>query len=153
LKERYRIKPVDPNLGHQTPESAERPCNQSLESGFVCRKCGAIIAPIFHLVKPMTEEPSTLYAKLLGETASITWKELQPFFAKGALLWVEPSLDLIEVAQAVAENDAAKVSAWLSTGNVAKVAEPRALELFERDPTLWAVVVAPWVLIQDRASL
>ncbi|HEX8592870.1 MAG TPA: DUF2288 domain-containing protein [Pseudomonas sp.] len=101
----------------------------------------------------MTEEPSTLYAKLLGETASITWKELQPFFAKGALLWVEPSLDLIEVAQAVAENDAAKVSAWLSTGNVAKVAEPRALELFERDPTLWAVVVAPWVLIQDRASL
>ena len=40
--------------------------------------------------EPMTEEPSTLYAKLLGETASITWKELEPFFAKGALLWVDP---------------------------------------------------------------
>jgi hypothetical protein len=99
----------------------------------------------------MTEEPSTLYAKLLGETASITWKELQPFFAKGALLWVEASLDLIEVAQAVAENDAAKVSAWLGTGELGKVAESRALELFERDPALWAVVVAPWVLVQDRA--
>jgi hypothetical protein len=40
---------------------------------------------------PMTQEPSTLYAKLLGETASITWKELEPFFAKGALLWVDPA--------------------------------------------------------------
>jgi hypothetical protein len=100
----------------------------------------------------MTQEPSTLYAKLLGETASITWKELQPFFARGALLWVETSLDLIEVAEAVAENEASKVSAWLASGQVAKVSERRAMDLVERDPTLWAVVVAPWVLVQDRAS-
>ncbi len=115
-------------------------------------ECTALsFAPIFHLVKPMNEEPSTLYAKLLGETASITWAELQPFFARGALLWVEPALDLIEVAQAVAENRADKVSAWLASGEVGKVAESRALELVERDPVLWAVVVAPWVLVQDRA--
>lgn len=99
----------------------------------------------------MSEEPSTLYAKLLGETASITWTELQPFFARGALLWVEPALDLIEVAQAVAENQADKVSAWLASGEVGKVSESRAQGLVERDPVLWAVVVAPWVLIQDRA--
>ncbi|WP_426119539.1 DUF2288 domain-containing protein [Pseudomonas sp. DSP3-2-2] len=99
----------------------------------------------------MSEEPSTLYAKLLGETASITWTELQPVFARGALLWVEPTLDLIEVAQTVARNEADKVSAWLASGEVGKVAESRALELVERDPVLWAVVVAPWVLVQDRA--
>jgi hypothetical protein len=99
----------------------------------------------------MTQEPSTLYAKLLGETASIPWKELQPFFAKGALLWVEQSLDLIEVAEAVAENEASRVSAWLAAGQLGKVSEARAIELVERDPTLWAVVVAPWVLVQDRA--
>lgn len=40
----------------------------------------------------MTQEPSTLYAKLLGETAEISWKELEPFFAKGALLWVDAGL-------------------------------------------------------------
>ncbi|MDY7561561.1 DUF2288 domain-containing protein [Pseudomonas sp. 10B1] len=100
----------------------------------------------------MTKEPSTLYAKLLGETASITWNELQPFFARGALLWVEAQLDLIEVAEAVAVNKADKVAVWLASGEVSKVAEPRALDLFERDPPLWAVVVAPWVLIQDRAQ-
>lgn len=53
----------------------------------------------------MTQEPSTLYAKLLGETASITWKELEPFFAKSALLWVDPALDLIAAAEAVATDD------------------------------------------------
>lgn len=100
----------------------------------------------------MTQEPSTLYAKLLGETASITWNELQPFFAKGALLWVEPEQDLIAVAVAFAENDEAAVGAWLGRGEVAKVAESRALDLLTRDPSLWAVVVAPWVLIQERAS-
>jgi len=111
-----------------------------------------MIAPIFSLVKPMTQEASTLYAKLLGETASISWNELQPFFARGALLWVEAPLDLIEVAQAVAENQADKVTTWLASGEVSKVTESKALDLFERDPPLWAVVVAPWVLIQDRAQ-
>jgi len=100
----------------------------------------------------MTQEPSTLYAKLLGETASIRWEELQPFFARGALLWVEPALDLIAAAEAEAENQAGKVAAWLASGELAKVSESRALDLFERDPTLWAVVVSPWVMIQERAT-
>ena len=100
----------------------------------------------------MIQEPSTLYAKLLGETASIRWEELQPFFARGALLWVEPALDLIAAAEAVAENHAGKVAEWLASGELAKVSESRAVDLFERDPTLWAVVVSPWVMIQERAT-
>ncbi|AYC33809.1 DUF2288 domain-containing protein [Pseudomonas cavernae] len=100
----------------------------------------------------MTEERSTLYAKLLGETAPISWQELQPFFARGALLWVDPALDLIAVALAVAENDPASVAAWLASGQVGKVEAARAEDLLTRDPRLWAVVVAPWVLIQERAE-
>lgn len=80
------------------------------------------------------------------------WEELQPFFARGALLWVEPALDLIAAAEAVAENQAQKVAAWLASGELAKVSESRALDLFERDPALWAVVVSPWVLVQERAT-
>lgn len=100
----------------------------------------------------MTQEPSTLYAKLLGETASITWKELEPFFAKGALLWVDADLDLIEAAEAMAENQAGKVSSWLAAEKVSKVSATRALDLVERDPLLWAVVVSPWILVQERAQ-
>ena len=100
----------------------------------------------------MTDQPSTLYAKLLGETAPITWQELQPFFARGALLWVGAALDLIEVALAVAEDDQTKVASWLQSGQVAKIEETRAADLLARDPKLWAVVVAPWVLTQERAE-
>ncbi|WP_339510607.1 DUF2288 domain-containing protein [Pseudomonas sp. RL_15y_Pfl2_60] len=98
----------------------------------------------------MTEQPSTLYAKLLGQTAAITWQELQPHFAKGVLLWIEPAQDLIEVAQAVVENDSAKVSDWLSSGLVTKMTDEQAQGVLTRDPQLWAVVVAPWVLVQER---
>ncbi|HEX5843801.1 MAG TPA: DUF2288 domain-containing protein [Pseudomonas sp.] len=100
----------------------------------------------------MTEQPSTLYAKLLGETAPITWQELQPTFARGALLLVEGTQDLIEVAQAVAQNDQVKVAAWLAGGQLSRVDDARAEDLFTRDPQLWAVVVAPWVLAQERAA-
>ncbi|WP_324733676.1 DUF2288 domain-containing protein [Pseudomonas paeninsulae] len=98
----------------------------------------------------MTEQPSTLYAKLLGETAPITWQELEPCFARGALLVVGATQDLIAMAQVVAENDQGKVSAWLASGQLKKVDDGDAADLLARDPPLWAVVVAPWVLVQER---
>lgn len=62
-----------------------------------------------------------------------------------------PALDLIAAAEAVASDDGAKVAAWLAEDKVAKLSETRALDIFERDPQLWAVVVSPWILIQERA--
>jgi hypothetical protein len=97
-------------------------------------------------------EPSTLYAKLLGETAPISWQELQPFFARGALLLVEGSQDLIAVAEAVAQNDQGRVAAWLEAGQLRRVDDDCAADLLQRDPQLWAVVVAPWVLAQERTA-
>ena len=98
----------------------------------------------------MNDNASTLYAKLLGETAAITWEELQPFFARGALLWVDGAEDLVGVALAVAQDDKTRVAALLTDGKLSKVDENRAQDLLARDPKLWAVVVAPWVLIHER---
>lgn len=100
----------------------------------------------------MTEQPSTLYAKLLGETAPISWQELQPFFARGALLLVDGHQDLIAVAEALAQNDQGKVAAWLADGMLSKAEDAHAEDLFTRNPALWAVVVAPWVLVQERRA-
>lgn len=100
----------------------------------------------------MSENTSTLYAKLLGETAKISWEELQPFFARGQLLWVAADQDLVAVAEALATDDKARVSAWLQVGHLARVEPPLAEDLLARDPELWAVVVAPWVVIQERAG-
>ena len=97
-----------------------------------------------------TQNQSTLYAKLLGETATISWPELQPFFAKGSLLWVDASLDLVAVAEAVAEDDQPKVAAWLTSGRLERISAEHAEDWQRRSPTLWAVVVAPWILVQER---
>ncbi|KMM96633.1 MULTISPECIES: DUF2288 domain-containing protein [Pseudomonas] len=100
----------------------------------------------------MIEEPSTLYAKLLGETSTIEWKALEKFFAKGELLWVSDDVDLIEAAQAVSQDEAGKVAQWMAEGGLDKVSDTQALDFAERDPVLWAVVVSPWILIQERAA-
>lgn len=100
----------------------------------------------------MSAQTSPLYLKLLGETARISWQELQPFFARGALLRVEPGLDLVEVAVALAEDDRSRVSAWLGMQQLTTVETALAQELQQRDPELWAVVVAPWVVMQERSG-
>ncbi|WP_459206444.1 DUF2288 domain-containing protein [Pseudomonas sp. MLB6B] len=98
----------------------------------------------------MTDHTSTLYAKLLGETAIIEWKALERFWAKGDLIWVAPELDLIEVAAAMAQNHSEHVAKWRSDGTVSAVSNEVALSLQTRDPEIWAVVVSPFVLIQEK---
>ena len=100
----------------------------------------------------MNQQPSTLYAKLLGETAIIGWPELQPFFARGALLWVDAQLDLIAVAEALAQDQREVFAGWMKAGQVEKLSAARAMDFVEREPTLWAVVVSPWVVVQERAG-
>ena len=58
----------------------------------------------------------------------------------------------IAVALAVAEDDKASISAWLAAGQVNVLNPVQAEDLLARDPALWAVVVAPWVLVQERAT-
>jgi hypothetical protein len=121
-----------------------------------------IIARLFLQVLPMSEATNPLsidadalailYAKLLGETASISWAELQPFFARGALLWVSPQLDLVAVGLALAQDDKASISAWLAAEQVGKISPSQAEDWLQRDPSLWSVVVAPWVLVQERLA-
>lgn len=94
--------------------------------------------------------PSPLYAKLLGETAKIDWQDLERFFAQGKLLSVARDLDLVSVAEAIASDDKACVSAWLSAGLVERMQAQTAAAYAARKPELWAVVVSPWVCVQER---
>lgn len=100
----------------------------------------------------MSAQPSALYLNLLGETARISWQELQPFFARGALLWVDAALDLVAVAEALAQDEHARVSSWLHNKQLAVLETALAEDFLRRDPELWAVVVAPWVVIQERSG-
>jgi hypothetical protein len=93
---------------------------------------------------------SPLYMKLLSETAKIGWVELERFFARGMLLRVARDLDLVSVAEAIAADDTQQVAQWLSSGLVERLQSETAADFAARDPELWAIVVSPWVCVQER---
>lgn len=98
-------------------------------------------------------EPTEIYAAILGATAPIEWKTLAPHFARGDLLWVDAALDLVAVAEALIADDSARVKGWLDAGQLAQATDAQASDWHERDPdNLWAVVIRPWVLVQERAG-
>jgi hypothetical protein len=94
--------------------------------------------------------PSPLYAKLLGETAKIDWQDLERFFAQGKLLAVARDLDLVSVAEAIANDNSEQITQWLSAGLVERMQAATAGDYAARKPELWAVVVSPWVCVQER---
>ncbi len=87
-------------------------------------------------------------AKVNLETARIAWRELQRYFAGGAAIYVSPELDLVEVAYQISADNKAQVQTWMEAGQVARVTDGQALEWYEADADMWAVVVSPYVLVQ-----
>lgn len=99
------------------------------------------------------EQEKILRAKVNMETSRIAWKELQKFFASGAAVEVSPQLDLVEVAYQMHSDNQSQFKQWLETGLVGKVTDGQALAWLNADTELWAVVVSPWVLVQDKEVL
>lgn len=93
--------------------------------------------------------PELLRAKINQETAKIPWSSLQRFFAQGTAIWVDQGLDLVDVALAIAEDSPERVGPWMSERRVSKVSDSQARDWIELDAVVWAVVVKPWVLVQD----
>ena len=91
----------------------------------------------------------TLREKLNLETSRIRWRELQPFFARGQVVRVANSLDLVYVAEKMSEDDKEVIEQWMKQGELAVVEDDLALGWFEENKEFWAVVVKPWVLIQE----
>lgn len=97
----------------------------------------------------MSDADESLHAKLNAETAKLRWAELEPHFARGAVIVVAPELDLVQVAQCVVADDQEAVTAWLEQGRLRRAEPAHAEDWSARDPQLWAVVTAPWVLVQE----
>ena len=87
--------------------------------------------------------------KITSETAKIPWLELQRFFAAGKVVRVAAGLDLVDVAHAMQQDDLARVESWAADGALAPVSDDEARRWHDADSSLWAVVVKPWVLVQE----
>ncbi|MDP2057589.1 MAG: DUF2288 domain-containing protein, partial [Thiobacillus sp.] len=80
------------------------------------------------------------------------WPELERHFARGAVIKVAPGLDLVDAALHLAKNNAATVQAWLAEGRIARAELADVEDWHARQPMFWAVVVAPWVLVQEAVK-
>lgn len=87
--------------------------------------------------------------KLNLETAQIKWSELQTYFAGGKVVQVKSGINLLDAAEAMAEDNKEKFKLWMSEGKIEMTSDEQAKIWFEEDATVWAVVVRPFVLVQD----
>ena len=97
----------------------------------------------------MTETTEEVKARLNRETAKIDWTELQRFYARGEVIAVDQSLDLIEVACQLHQDNKPQVEDWLQQGLLARASDQQAQQWHDQQALLWAVVIAPWVLVQQ----
>lgn len=95
-------------------------------------------------------EADLLRAKLNGETARIGWMELQRHHAAGKVIQVGEDLDLVEVAVQLAQDNGAQVEAWIRSGDIEMVSDTQAAAWVVVNQPLWAIVVSPWVLVQEK---
>ena len=98
-------------------------------------------------------EADLLRAKLNGETATIGWMELQRQHAAGKVIQVGSALDLVDVAVQLATDNGAKIEAWISFGDIEVVQDAQAADWVVVNQSLWAIVVSPWVLVQEKSQL
>jgi len=100
----------------------------------------------------MKENEELLKNELNGQTGKITWPELETYFARGVLIKVANDLDLIEIALSISKDDKQHIDTLLAEKQLQHTTIEDAKLWIETQPRFWAVVTAPWVLIQEEAT-
>ena len=90
-----------------------------------------------------------LSQKLNLETGKITWPELQRYFARGVIIIVAEGMDLLDVATAISNDNKDKIAQLVESEQIIRATDAHALQWQANDPLFWAVVVAPWVVVQE----
>lgn len=94
------------------------------------------------------DDSETTAKKLEKYSGVVEWEILEPHYKSEALLWVDPSLDLTAVGEAIAKDEAEKVKGWKESGDLVTPSAPHAFHWEESEARFRALVVSPFVLIQ-----
>lgn len=92
---------------------------------------------------------ATLRAEMARETAKLGWDELQRHYARGVVVCIAPELDLVDVAARFVADDRKYVEQCLDSGQITRASNDDAMRWNETRANFWAVVAAPWVLVQE----
>lgn len=102
------------------------------------------------MAESLTEREVLLRDEYHSQTARIAWHNLQTYYARGSVIAVSPGLSLVDVAVQLAQDNTVCFQNWIAAGQIAAVSEEQALQWYDANEELWAVVAPPWVLVQKR---
>jgi len=101
--------------------------------------------------EPPVEPDFELAQKLNLETGQLSWQELQTFFARGIVIVVEKEHDLITTAKLLHDDNKAIIEELIESGDLIRANDDHARDWLSREPLFWSVVIAPWVLVQEKS--
>jgi hypothetical protein len=97
-------------------------------------------------------DPAVVRQKLNIDTAKIKWGALHEHQQIECVIAVSTDLDLIDVACEFTFDNHDQVKVWMEREKITKVSDEQAQQWKTEDRELWAVVVAPWVLVQEQKA-
>jgi hypothetical protein len=86
---------------------------------------------------------------LNAQTGRIAWSELARYFARGLVVCVEKGEDLVAVAETLIDDNSSEVDGMYRKGALRRALDEDAIRWQAENTEFWAVVVAPWVLVQE----
>jgi hypothetical protein len=100
----------------------------------------------------MTASEIPVRALLNAQTGQIEWPELARHFARGVVVCIAAEEDLVAVAERFVGDCAKEIERLFSAGRAWRAQDRDARRWQAEDTRFWAVVVAPWVLVQEAAE-
>lgn len=98
-------------------------------------------------VSQQTDEE--LRAHLHGETSKLPWVDLEKHFARGVIFKVAKGTDILDVAIVMSRDDKDTLEKMINEKKVQGAEIEDAKKWHELSASLWTVVIAPWVLVQE----
>ena len=84
------------------------------------------------------------------DLAEVCWRELKIHLQRDAIITVSTTLDIITVAEAVANDNKAAVAEWIENSQLGKPTEDQLKSWEEnQEKSFRMLIVQPFILIQD----
>lgn len=90
---------------------------------------------------------------LLASLGPVEFSDLRAHLARGSVIVVDPSLDLLEVGEAIAKDESTRVQAWIEAGLIGKPSLEQLARWEKIEGPAWlSVVVQPFVLVREQPA-
>jgi len=86
---------------------------------------------------------------LNAQTGQLSWPELARHFARGVVVCADRDQDIVKIAECLVRDEAGEIKRLQDEGALHRARDEDAVRWQAENTRFWAVVVAPWVLVQE----